>query len=365
MVEQRKNLYKRSLAAQKKSVAVGQRAQNIIAHPRNQNYKGMVKSSMPKSKAKGPVNNIVGLNETEAEKNNLSPSEEEAFEQQEMGLTGAAQGVFFSPDTLVKPKFKNSKEHYWKHRLVSFGFLKRIHVERLNVFLAKHDYEGQLYLDYVPEEGEIASNASTHSTGPIYNYKFAGFFIPTSIEYRLISNEDIVKQTNDQANCTSILASVFREQITCLTRMPLLPSKFSLGELFQAQSFGILSNPTACQPRNVSAYANVKEMFRAYMNFLVARLDNRANRNERRFEKSRSRKKPYVRTTNANIFLKPSEELFDSLNGTYEMKRVESLEKGSISRFGLRALAAKKLPYFLTKGIGILGGRRTRKLRRH
>jgi hypothetical protein len=343
--EKRKQLAKRSMAAQKKSAGVAAKLQKIKEEPMKQNYKAMMKGSVSTEKA------------TPYE---LSPNEEEMFEAQEAMLTKAAMGVFYSPDTLVKPKFKNSKEHYWKHRLVAFGFLKRTHVERLQVFLDKHDYEGLLYLDYIPGPGETPTNESTFPTKHIYDYKFAGFNIPTSIEYRLLSNEDIVKQINDQANCTSILASVFREQISCLTRMPVLPSKFSLAELFQVQSFGLVSNPTACQLRGVTAYNNITVMFRAYMTYLFERLRARANTNEQLVYKSR-KTKSYVPSTNESIHFKPDETLFDSLNGTYETKRLSQLGESSYTSFGLRKKAAETLPYFVSKRLGLLGGRGTRK----
>lgn len=343
--ERRKALAKRSMAAQKKSVGILGKLQEIKEKPMNQNYKGMMKGSVSTEKA-APYE--------------FSPNEEQMFEAQEALLTKAAMGVFYSPDTLVKPKFKNSKEHYWKHRLVAFGFLKRTHVERLQVFLDKHDYEGLLYLDYVPGPGETPTNESTLPTKHIYDYKFAGFNIPTSIEYRLLSNEDIVKQINDQANCTSILASVFREQISCLTRMPILPSKFSLEELFQIQSFGLVSNPTACQLRGVTAYKNVTEMFRAYMTYLFERLRARATTNDELFQRS-SKRKSYVPSTNESINFKPDEILFDSLNGTYETKRISHLGESSYTKYGLRKKAAETLPYFVSKRLGLLGGRRTKK----
>lgn len=210
-----------------------------------------------------------------------------------------------------------------------------------------------------------------------YYWTLNGIDIPTKMTYRMASNELIVSNTIDDLNCTSFLASVFLDRINCVRRI-VLPSKSKRAALVEAfkknyqsgkiksfvsnkffpflqnlasgQSINRLTNPAACRSINVLSpkYRSVSDLFKAFMEYEIER---------RKFRGIHSGRK-----TN----MKMDSDLFKTLNGDYVKEyynRLKQLKEGSVTGYGLRAKALQTLPTGVSRLIGLLGGRRTRKRR--
>jgi hypothetical protein len=289
----------------------------------------------------------------------LLSGKENAINMQEKVFKKALEGVFYSPDTLVKPKYKTKEQKYWKHRLVDFGFLKKIHLDRINEFLEKaYKSHIMVYFQYLPKQDEIDADVADNNG----SWRFQGIYIPSMLEYRFLSNEDIVIRDKNYVNCTSLLVSIFRERIRCLTKMiQIAPGS----DLLAAQSLGIISNPGVCKHKIPSAYPTVKDMFKAYMEYRLGIQQSLYNSVGFYLTARNAASKGYTYDFQLPTEIpSPEKQLFDSMNGKWFEGRKKELEESSYTGFGLRAKAAETLPTWLSRGIGLYGGKKTRKHRK-
>jgi hypothetical protein len=152
-------------------------------------------------------------------------------------------------------------------------FLKRKHIDRLNVFINKHNNTVLVSLEKTRDN----------------NYKITNMSLLSSLNYKLISNELLVAKEKDNLNCTSFLASVFSERISCL-------------------SVGLITRPAAC--RLVTDYGHdysgVKPLFSILIEYLLKKY---------RAEADRMEKVEYV-TKGKNIDDNVPESFFNALNDT-------------------------------------------------
>ena len=177
--------------------------------------------------------------------------------------TADQAACFYSPDILVDPSGKTSKGEYFSHKIFDTGFVKSKHVERMKLFLNKSAPNHIIKLKL--QKGD--------------HYIFEKMNVWTFMTYTDFSNEILVAKSKDYINCTSFLAAVFIERISCAGNFYI--SRDNLRKLFAGEireaGFHVLlklvtftlamSNPATC--KTISYYgsefgADVNKVFKEF-----------------------------------------------------------------------------------------------------
>jgi hypothetical protein len=170
---------------------------------------------------------------------------------------------FYSPDILVEPSGKTRNNEPYSHKIFDMGFVKTKHVERMRLFLNKSASTHKLWM-------------KQQSPGL---YKFQKMNVWTFMTYTEISNELVVAKEKDNINCTSFLAAVFIERISCAGNFYISRDNFKklfageikealAGEFFKLLTFTIdISNPATC--KTISYYgpefgADINKVFKEF-----------------------------------------------------------------------------------------------------
>jgi hypothetical protein len=109
----------------------------------------------------------------------------------ELPVEFISKAGFYSPDYLVKPCGVTSKGELFSYKLVDFGAFTRMHADRI--------------LEY---NVDTSQGVTLDLTGP-------SMYIPLTATYSKVSNR--ILASKEYVNCTSFLASIFRERIDCST----------------------------------------------------------------------------------------------------------------------------------------------------
>jgi hypothetical protein len=254
-------------------------------------------------------------------------------------------GKIFGFDKTIFPN--NNKKYF----IYSIGNKKVYDTEKtleeIKAIIANHDTglvktenlqyferaNNPLTITFLLDPTEVTGNPSV----PAQPWNFDMLNINLAASYTHLSNEYDVARTIDNFNCTSFLASVFRERISCMGRWRFSKSLEEVGSYV-----ALMSNPRSCATRTYYGldYPDPGSFFRAFANFV---LDVKAHRKQ---------------------FSDISPDMFNVLNDSLVRPSVSPLHiRNRLNRAGLHGLA--KLGNSVVGAVkAVEGGKRSTKNRR-
>jgi len=183
-------------------------------------------------------------------------------------------------------------------------------LEEIKALIVNHDTGAKpLTIKFLVDPTESTGNPSV----PSQPWHFDLLSVNLAASYTHVSNEYDVTETIDNFNCTSFLASVFRERISCLGRWRFSRSLEEVGSYV-----ALMSNPKSCRTRTYYGldYPDPASFFRAFENFV---LDVKAHKKK---------------------FSDLTPDMFNVLNDSVVRPSVSPLHiRNRLNRFGLHGLA--------------------------